>query len=96
MVIAKEITKLHENFFRASVDEFKIFKNPIKGELTAIISEHKLKVIEPNEERIVNKVKKYLKKYSLKDTVDLILETEKVNKKKVYTLCLKLKNEKNI
>ena len=26
--------------------------------------------------------KKYLKKYSVKDTVDLILEKEKVNKKK--------------
>jgi len=48
-----------------------------------------------NEEKIVNKVKKYLKKYSLKDTVDLILETEKINRKKVYDLCLKIKNEKN-
>ena len=44
----------------------------------------------------MNKIKKYLKKYSLKDTVDLILETEKVNKKKVYELCLKVKNEKNL
>ena len=42
----------------------------------------------------MNKAKKYLKKYSLKDTVDLILETEKINKKKVYNLCLKIKNEK--
>ena len=40
--------------------------------------------------------KKLLKKYSLKDTVDLIVETEKQNKKKVYQLCLKIKNEKNI
>ena len=43
----------------------------------------------------MNKVKKYLKKYSLKDTVNLILETEKINKKKVYDLCLKIKDEKN-
>ena len=43
----------------------------------------------------MNKAKKYLKKYSLKDTVDLILESEKTNKKKIYNLCLKLKNEKN-
>ena len=48
-----------------------------------------------NEEAIVNKVKKYLKKYSLKDTVDLILETEKISKKKVYQLCLEQKNEKD-
>lgn len=48
-----------------------------------------------NEEKIVNKAKKYLKKYSLKDTVNLIFEIEKTNKKKIYDTCLKIKNEKN-
>ena len=48
-----------------------------------------------NEEKIVNKAKKYLKKYSLKDTVNLIFEIEKINKKKIYDTCLKIKNEKN-
>tara|TARA_A100001011_G_scaffold241645_1_gene249681 strand:- start:94 stop:228 length:135 start_codon:yes stop_codon:yes gene_type:complete len=43
----------------------------------------------------VNKSKKYLKKYSLKDTVNLISETEKISKKIIYKLCLKIKNEKN-
>ena len=66
----------------------------MKGELTVVISERKNK-IRYDEEKIVNKIKKYLKKYSLKDTVSLILETEKINKKKVYELCLKIKNEKN-
>ena len=42
----------------------------------------------------MNKVKKYLKKYSLKDTVNLISETESINKKEIHTLCLKIKNEK--
>ena len=44
----------------------------------------------------MNKIKKYLKNYSLKDTVNLILETEKINKKKIYDLCLKIKNRKII
>ena len=48
-----------------------------------------------DEEKIVNKVRIYLKKYSLKDTVNLISEVEKINKKKIYKLCLKIKNEKN-
>ena len=43
----------------------------------------------------MQKAKKYLKKYSLKDTVDLILESEKINKKEIYKLCLKVKNEKS-
>ena len=34
-----------------------------------------------DEKKIVNKIKKYLQNYSLKDTVNLILETEKINKK---------------
>ena len=37
-----------------------------------------------------------LKKYSLRDTVNLIMEKEKANKKKVYQICLNIKNEKNI
>ena len=95
ILIAKEITKIHEAFIREQIDELKIFKNTIKGELTVIISENNTKFKKFDEEKIVNNIKKHLKKYSLKDTVDLILETEKVNKKKVYELCLKVKNEKN-
>ncbi|MDB9802545.1 16S rRNA (cytidine(1402)-2'-O)-methyltransferase [Pelagibacteraceae bacterium] len=95
ILIAKEITKIHETFVREEIDELKIFKNPIKGELTIVISENSTKVKKFDEEKVVNKIKKYLKKYTLKDTVNLILETEKVNKKKIYELCLKVKNEKN-
>ena len=63
--------------------------------MTIVISENTKRIKKFDEEKIVNKIKKYLKKYSLKDTVNLILETEKTNKKKVYDLCLKIKNEKN-
>ena len=94
--IAKELTKIHETFFRNNIDDLKTFNYKVKGELTVIISEKNIEKKALNKEKIVNKAKKYLKKYSLKDTVDLILETEKSNKKKeIYKLCLKLKNEKN-
>tara|TARA_B100000989_G_C19508504_1_gene457704 strand:+ start:288 stop:1127 length:840 start_codon:yes stop_codon:yes gene_type:complete len=95
IMIAKEITKIHEAFIRQDIDKLSIFKKPIKGELTVVISENKNKFKNFDEEKIVNKVKKYLKKYSVKDTVDLILETEKISKKNVYDLCLRIKNEKN-
>jgi len=95
LLIAKEITKIHETFLRENIDDFKMFKNLVKGELTVIISENNSKIKLLNKEIIVNKAKKYLKKYSLRDTVDLILETEKTNKKEIYKLCLKVKNEKN-
>jgi len=95
ILIAKEITKIHETFIRDQINDLKIFKNVIKGELTVVISENDTKIIKFDEVKIVNKIKRYLKTYSLKDTVNLILETEDINKKKVYDLCLQVKNEKN-
>ena len=94
IVIAKEITKIHEEFFREKIEDLSLFKVPIKGELTVVISdsEREAKVID--KEKIINKAKKFLKKYSLRDTVDLILETEKLNKKEIYKMCLNLKNGK--
>ena len=95
LFIAKELTKVHEEIYRGKVNTFKIFKNQIKGELTVVISDTKIEKKSVNKEKIINKIKKYLKKYSLKDTVDLIIETEKANKKEIYQLCLKIKNEKS-
>ena len=95
LMIAKEITKIHEEFIRLDLDNFKTLKSSLKGELTFIISNMDLKEKTINEEKIINKAKKYLKKYSVKDTVDLIMETEQINKKKIYQICLKIKNEIN-
>ena len=95
LMIAKEITKIHEEFIRIDLDNFKTLKSPLKGELTFIISNMDLKEKTINEEKIINKAKKYLKKYSVKDTVDLIMETEQINKKKIYQICLRIKNEIN-
>ena len=96
IMIAREITKIHESFYREDVDSLKMFKNPLKGELTVVISEYNYKNENLDFENVKIKAKKYLKKYSLKDTVELIFQSEKVNKKKIYQLCLKIKNEKNI
>ena len=96
IMIAREITKIHESFYREDVDNLKMFKNPLKGELTVVISDYNYKNENLDFENVKIKNKKYLKKYSLKDTVELIFQSEKVNKKKIYQLCLKIKNEKNI
>ena len=39
LFIAKEITKLHETFFREDIDNLKMFKNRIKGELSNVSAE---------------------------------------------------------
>ena len=72
-----------------------MFNSRLKGELTVVVSEKSIEKNFVDKDKIVNKAKKYLKKYSLKDTVDLILETEKTTKKEIYKLCLQIKNEKN-
>ena len=95
IMIAKEITKIYEEFFRDSIKDIRLFNPTLKGELTIVISENISKKQPVNEKKIVNKIKKYLKNYSLKDTVELILETENINKNRIYQLCLKVKNEKN-
>ena len=95
ILIAKEITKIHEAFIRKDINDLKIFKESIKGELTVVISGSDIQEKKINKELVVNKIKKYLKKYSLKDTVSLIYETENINKKEIYNLCLKIKNETN-
>ena len=95
IMIAKEITKMHEFFYRDDVKNISLFKKPLKGELTVVISETDMKNKVDNINIIINNAKKYLKKYSLKDTVELISKIENTNKKKIYEICLKIKNEKN-
>ncbi len=95
LLVAKEITKLHEAFFRDDVNNFKLFKTSPKGELTIVISEKNNKDKIFNEKKIMKKVKKYLSTLTVKDTVDIIFKSEKINKKKIYQLCLKIKDEKN-
>ena len=78
ILIARELTKIHESFYREDIDRINMFKSPIRGELTVVISEKNIKDKFFDEEKIFKKAKLYLKKYSLKDTVNIILETEKI------------------
>lgn len=95
LMIAREITKIHETFYREDINNLKLFKSIIKGELTVVISEKNIKDKALDKEKIIKKARKYLKKYSLKDTVNMILETEKLKKKVVYEICLQIKDQKN-
>tara|TARA_B100000575_G_C23138868_1_gene662281 strand:+ start:2801 stop:3640 length:840 start_codon:yes stop_codon:yes gene_type:complete len=95
LMIAKELTKLHETIYRGEIDNFSMFKTQIKGEITLVISEPAIKTKQLDKKIILNKAKKYLKTYSLKDTVNLIFEKEKINKKEIYQICLDIKNAKN-
>ena len=92
ILLAREITKLYEAFYRDDVDKINMFKTTVKGELTVVISEKNITNKIFDEDKIIKKAKDYLKKYSLKDVVELLYEVEKINKKKIYDICLKIKN----
>jgi len=94
ILIAREISKIHETFYRDKISTIKPFKAALKGELTIVISKIYIKNDSEFDVNIVSEAAKYLKKYSLKDVVELISKKEKVSKKKVYEICLKIKNDK--
>ncbi len=95
ILIAKEMTKMHEEFFRGEIKSFSNFSETPKGELTVILSEKD----KENEKNVINEIresvkidiKKMLKKYSHKDVVEFIAKKENLPKKEVYNFCLKLK-----
>ena len=94
--VAREITKIHETFYRDTIKTIKPFKTTLKGELTIVISKIYHNSDSKSDVDVEKQAKKYLQKYSLKDVVELISKKEKISKKKVYEICLKIKNyEKN-
>ena len=95
IMIARELTKIHETFYRNSINEIGNFKLPLKGELTVVISKKNTKHILITNDEIKKEVFKYLKKYSVKDVVELISKKERLSKKKVYQICLEVKKNEN-
>ena len=88
------MTKIHETFYRYDLDKFPGFKEKLKGELTVVISGKSEKYDDEtviNTKQLSSEIKQYLKKYSVKDVVNLISQKNNLSKKKIYDICLKLK-----
>ena len=95
ILIAKEMTKIHEEFIRSNILSLNNISEDLKGELTVILSTiTKEKNIKKEiHESVKIEIKKMLKKYSLKDVVEYISKKENLSKKLVYDFSLKLKNK---
>ncbi len=93
ILIAKEMTKIHERFIKGDLASIKKLPEDLKGELTVILSEESKEKSAKREinESVKMEIKSMLKKYSLKDVVEFIRKRENLPKKKIYELCLKLK-----
>ena len=67
----------------------------LKGEITLVISKNKVtnKVSNNLNESDKIKIKKLIKKLSIKEIVDLFKDERKISKKEIYNYCLNIKNE---
>jgi len=91
--IAKEMTKIYENFIRDKVESIGIQDENQKGEFTVVLSE---KIIDKKSkkeiaESVKIEIKKMINKYSHKDVVEFISKKEDLSKKMIYNFCLSLK-----
>ena len=94
ILISREITKIHESFYRGKgleIDNLNI--NP-KGEVTVIISEKKFFNKEDLNESDRKKIRTLSTNKSIKDIVRIISNEKNISKSKIYNYCLKIKNEK--
>ena len=96
IVIAREMTKIHEEFIRSKVELIKNLPPNIKGELTVVLSEKKKekKIKKEITESVKIEIRKMIKRYSHKDVVQFISKKENLPKKIIYEYCLKLKKLK--
>ena len=96
IVIAREMTKIHEEFIRSKVELIKNLPPNIKGELTVVLSEKnkEKKIKKEITESVKIEIRKMIKRYSHKDVVQFISKKENLPKKIIYEYCLKLKKLK--
>tara|TARA_Y100000590_G_scaffold303524_1_gene342234 strand:- start:1752 stop:2612 length:861 start_codon:yes stop_codon:yes gene_type:complete len=95
ILIAKEMTKKHEEFLRGNLESIKDFNHNLKGELTVVISEkiQQKNISKDISESVKIEIKKMIKKYSHKDVVEFFSKKENLPKKIIYNFCLKLKSQ---
>ena len=92
IMIAKEMTKIHEEAIRGKIESIESFSSNFKGELTVVLSgKMKDKNIKKEiSESVKIEIKKMLKKYSHKDVVEFFSKKENLPKKIIYYFFLKL------
>ena len=95
ILICREITKYYEEYIRSSVNELSNVSFSTKGEITVVISENKSLNLNFNqlEESDKKKIKRLIKKMTIKDIIKEIGSDKKISKKLIYNYCIDLKNE---
>ena len=95
ILFCREISKLYEEFIRKDIDDLELFDTELKGELTIVITERKIdkKTSQELDESDKIIIKKMINKLTIKEITNFISQNKDVSKKKIYSYCLKLRNE---
>ena len=95
ILICREMTKIHEYFYRGKISEIEQFQFIPKGEVTVVISEKnndaKREILDESDKK---KIKKLIFNTTVKDIVRIISQQKNISKSKIYNYCLQIKNEK--
>ena len=96
IVICREMTKYYEQYIRAEVNNINETNFELKGELTLVLSEKKIKensshFLSESDKYMINKM---INKFTTKEISEIISKNTKISKKEVYNYCLKIKNKK--
>ena len=96
IVICKEMTKYYEQYIRAEINNIGETNFELKGELTLVLSEKKIKensshFLSESDKYMINKM---INKFTTKEISEIISKNTKISKKEVYNYCLKIKNKK--
>ncbi len=88
-VIARELTKLNEEYIRGNLDEFvEIPEETLKGEMVVLVEGNKTKP-EVSDTKIKERADHYLRQgYSKKEAAELVSEELKINKNRVKKLII--------
>ncbi len=92
IVIARELTKIHEEFFRGKIEEAIKYAENIKGENIIIVQGNKIKKEENNFDNISMKEHyEYYEKqgFTKKEIIKKIAKDKKVNKNEIYMKYIK-------
>ena len=94
-VVARELTKLHENIARGRLDRLaEEFSGAApRGEIVLLVAPPETEGAEPSDEEITSQLEKALKLESFRDAVRSVAEVLNVSRARVYELGLKLKRE---
>ena len=88
--IARELTKLHEEFYRGTLlDAYNYYQDGIKGEIVIVIDKFEKEVasVEISPEFLINEVNSVMENgTSCKDAIKIVAEKYNLQKNEVYRI----------